>query len=125
MLTFYVSDLCHFTPQGHDKRKEELTNWTKIKENTARHFLTKEIEAINPDFIITHGGFSRKYISKILKIDIMESGTIGNKYYLGNYKSIPIIGISHLGSGHTTGHWNKYIDLTRDSLIKKLIRLKK
>ena len=124
LSNFYVTDLCHFTPQGLDKRKEELKNWTKIKENTARHFLIKEIEAINPQYIITHGGVSRNYISKILGVKIVESGLIGNKYYLGKYKDTQIIGISHLGSGHTTGHWNKYIDLTRESLIKDIIRMK-
>lgn len=121
---FYVSDLCHFTPQGNDNRKEDLKNWTTIKENTAKHFLLREIEIINPNFIITHGGFSRKYISKILETEMLESGTIGYKYYLGNYKDIKLIGISHLGSGHTTGHWNKNIDLTRENLIKPIINLK-
>ena len=62
---FYITDLCHFTPQGPDKRKEALTNWDSIKKKTAMHFLKNEIDAINPDYIITHGGTSRDFLPKL------------------------------------------------------------
>lgn len=123
LAKFYVSDLCHFTPQGQDNRKKSLKNWEIIKKNTAQYFLKKEIVAINPDYIITHGGSSRKYLSKILGFEMNEVGKIGFKYFLGEYNGITVIGIPHLGSGHTTGHWNKNIAEMRELFIKKSIHL--
>jgi len=120
---FYVADLCHFTPQGADNRKDELENWTKIKTNTAKYFLKREIEAIKPNLIITHGKFSRENLSKILGIEINEAGKIGQRYYRGQYDGITIIGLSHLGSRNTIAHWNKYIDDTRENLMKKLTEI--
>jgi hypothetical protein len=119
LSNFYVADICHFTPQGADKRKEELENWEKIKINTANYFLKKEIEVIKPDLIISHGKFSRENLSKILGIEIKEAGKIGQRYYEGQYGGITILGLSHLGSRNTIFHWNKSIDDTREELIKK------
>jgi uracil-DNA glycosylase len=120
---FYISDLCHFTPQGQNNRKDDVKNWKKIKEKTAKYFLEKEIKALKPDYIITHGGFSRRYLAKILDFEIHEVGKIGFKYFSGNYNGITVVGIPHLGSGHTTGHWNKNIDKMREDFMKNAIKI--
>lgn len=119
---FYVTDLCHFTPQGKNNRKKDVKRWPEIKVETARHFLKKEIEIIKPDYIITHGGASRKFLAKIWGIKIKADRIIGNKVFIGEYNNIKIIGITHLGSGFTTGHWYKNIDATREEFIKKEIK---
>lgn len=123
LSNFYVTDLCHFTPQGADNRKLELKSWTAVKERTARYFLEKEIEVVRPKYIVTHGRFSRENLAKILGVEIIEAGKIGQRFYRGEYKGIQIIGLSHLGSRNTIGHWNKFIDQTRELLIKPTIAL--
>jgi Uracil DNA glycosylase superfamily len=123
LAKFYVTDLCHFTPQGRNNRKDEVQNWKIIKENTAKYFIKREIEAISPDYIITHGGVSRRYLSKILGFKMYETGKIGHKHFSGDFNGITVIGISHLGSGETTGHWNKNIDEMREFFMKKSIKI--
>ena len=76
---------------------------------------------LKPNYIIAHGGFSRRYLTKILGFKMYKVGKIGFKYFSGDYNGIKVIGISHLGSGHTAGHRNKNVKDMRELFMKSEI----
>lgn len=52
---FYITDLCHFAPQGQANAINGIPNWPKVRSIVASAFLEKEIACINPELIVTQG----------------------------------------------------------------------
>jgi hypothetical protein len=120
---FYITDLCHFAPQGNAKLIKNIKNWSKIREVTAKKFLKEEINIINPKIIITQGTYVFDLLIKILEIDEHITYTLEKgKIRVAKKDEIKIIGLPHIGINLIQKtFWFNNIEKVRKKLIEKEI----
>lgn len=100
---FYITDLCHFAPQGKANAINEVKDWQKIRSVIANQFLPREIELINPEVIITQGEIAFNKVSEIIEVKDTQSFSIavGRQNYNVRYGingKAKILSIPHIGS---------------------------
>lgn len=127
---FYITDLCHFAPKGNANQVNRPV-WGKIREATASEFLLREIDLIQPRYIVSQGMVVADFVEKnILKanakgIQWRPSAKMGHTEFLdlpeNNYKYIPSltrfqfesgrkivhVALPHIGTNNTSAFWNK------------------
>lgn len=100
---FYITDLCHFAPQGKANEIKQVDDWNKIRYKVANHFLKKEVCLVRPEIIITQGTIVFDSISKILGVDSAEAFriSVGRQNFEIKYRKsekVKILCLPHLGS---------------------------
>ena len=118
---FFITDLCHFAPQGSANLINKVSKWSKIRESVANEFIKKEIEIINPEIIFTQGTDVFNTLKKILNIDEYMTYSLGNgSVRVAQFGNIRIIGLPHIGSTmiHRT-FWINNISNVREKLVHK------
>ena len=120
---FYITDLCHFAPQGSANLINKVSKWSKIRESVAKEFIENEIEIINPEIILTQGTDVFNTLKKILEIDEFITYSLGNgSVRVAQFGNIKIIGLPHIGSTmiHRT-FWINNIENVKKKLEEKQI----
>lgn len=120
---FYITDLCHFAPQDKAKAVHDIKDWKKIRAKVAGRYLQKEIEAVNPEVILTQGNGVFNELKGILKFRETESYPLNyNNWSIktgvdlkGNYK---VLSLPHFGTllNYKT-FYKKHVDAVRKILI--------
>lgn len=96
---FYITDLCHFAPQGNANLINNVSKWSKIRESVAKEFIKNEIEIINPKIILAQGTDVFNTLKKLLEIDKYITYSLGNgSVRVAQFGNIKIIGLPHIGS---------------------------
>lgn len=120
---FYITDLCHFAPRGNANLIKQIPTWKKIREKIALNFLPKEIDLLQPKYIVSHGLVACHIIdNKILKkkgiplnwkspkeLNEKFNTRLKNLPFLSQYeingKLLYHVGLPHLASGQTHNFW--------------------
>lgn len=63
---FYVTDLSHFAVSGKAKEVNKIKGWPKTRNEIAKKFLKREIEVINPKYIVSQGNAVADFIDRML-----------------------------------------------------------
>ena len=122
---FYITDLCYFAPQGKANKIGEIQDWSKIRSVVANEFLSKEIELINPELIITQGGVAFDKVSEITKIKNIQGFniTVGKQNWgvrYGNNERTKILSLPHIGSVMINRtFWNRNLQEVKSNLRAK------
>lgn len=131
MRKMYITDLCHFAPRGNANQIDDIPNWSKIRENTAKEFLKREIDIIKPKTIIAQGKSSFKFLKKNLSLAIDEEKIkTGYKrpqeysFQFSEFNGIKIIGAPHIGSEFNLLYkfWNTKFSEIYNLVNKKLAK---
>jgi hypothetical protein len=120
---FYITDLCHFAPQGKAKAIQSINKWSSIRFDVAHHFIQDEIALINPEIVVTQGIEVFKSIKEILNINTSENYRIpvGKQTWninVARKNKMKIICLPHIGSQmiHRT-FWMRYLNRVKDLLL--------
>ncbi len=125
---FYITDLCHFAPQGEAKKIKDIDNWENKRFIVAKHFLEEEMKIINPEIIIA-GNKVFKIVTRLLGVKQSQTTfkiSVGKQSQSINFAQkdkLKIIGLPDIGSQltHKT-FWMRNLKQARDFLkIKKHI----
>ena len=63
---FYVTDLSHFAVSGKAKEVNKIKDWPKTRNEISKKFLKREIEIINPKYIVSQGNAVADFIDRML-----------------------------------------------------------
>lgn len=131
----YITDLCPFVPKGCGQVKDiqnklgiTKKEWDQFRSRIAMHFLEKEVNAVNPKFIVLHGEPSRTFFNdKLLAVPLhfKKEDEIGNwkRYvYKGKMKEVKIIAIPHLKGQILNELWRSKKHPERIESIKNIIQ---
>jgi hypothetical protein len=120
----YISDMCHFAPQGPTTLLKKLP-WNQIRKSVAEAFMFEEINLINPRLLIASGGNVIKAVDKLFsrynrKLLIRPSDLQPNNYqnfpYLYEYdiegRKQHILFAPHIGTVNPTNmtFWKNSVD---------------
>ena len=102
----YITDLCHIVPKhcGQVKdicRKLDIKpgEWKQFRNSVAQRFLLKEIEVVNPKYVILHGNPAREFFQDKLGMIVTGNYPIDKSRYsikTGNLNGWQVLSIPHL-----------------------------
>ncbi|MBK7936113.1 MAG: hypothetical protein IPJ82_03150 [Lewinellaceae bacterium] len=102
----YITDLCHIVPKYCGQVKDickklsiSASDWKVCRTAVAQRFLLKEIEAVNPEFVILHGNPSREFFCKELGLNFTGVCPIEDSKFTiqtGKLNGYKVISIPHL-----------------------------
>lgn len=122
---FYITDLCHFAPQGKANTISKIQDWAGVRSIVANQFLKKEIELINPEVVITQGGIAFDKLSEIIEVKDIQGfniavGKQNNSIKYGINGKTKILSIPHIGSLMTNRtFWIKNLQEVKSKLKTK------
>lgn len=127
----YITDLCHAVPKGCgqvkdicDKLSIKSGDWKKFRSSVAKRFLLKEIEAVNPKYVILHGNASRDFFQSELGLEFTGDYKIENSIYsikTGELNGYKIISIPHLKGDVRNKLWKCVQHPERPESAKKIL----
>lgn len=127
----YITDLCHAVPKGCGQVKdicEKLSiksgDWKKFRSSVAKRFLIKEIQAVNPKYVILHGNASRDFFQSELGLQFTNDYKIQNSIYsikTGDLNGYKIISIPHLKGDVRNKLWKCLQYPERPESAKKIL----
>jgi hypothetical protein len=127
----YITDLCHIVPKHCGQVKDickkldiKPGEWKRFRNSVAQRFLLKEIEAVNPKYVILHGNSAREFFQNTLGMIFTSEYKIDNSKYsikFGNFYGYQIISIPHLKGDVRNKLWKckKYPERTASA--KKIL----
>jgi len=102
----YITDLCHIVPKGCGQVKDickalsiKSGDWKRFRSSVAKKYLLREIEVVNPKYVILHGNPSRDFFQTELGLQFTADYKIDNSIYsikTGELNGYKIISIPHL-----------------------------
>jgi len=127
----YITDLCHVVPKNCGQVKdicEKLSiksgEWKKFRSSVAKRYLLKEIEAVDPKYVILHGNPSRDFFQSELGLQFTGDYKIENSIYsikTGELAGYKIISIPHLKGDVRNKLWKCVKYPERPESAKKIL----
>jgi hypothetical protein len=62
----YITDMAHFAIKGNADEMKKFSKWNKVRSHIAKEYLRKEVELINPKYIVSQGNDVAKFVEKII-----------------------------------------------------------
>ncbi|MBK9014516.1 MAG: hypothetical protein IPM82_10750 [Saprospiraceae bacterium] len=114
----YITDMCHFAPQGDVELLKQLS-WTGkygIRSKVANYFMHQEIKLINPKLLIASGGEVIKATKQLFvegEVWGLKPQNLPNLYKMtSNAEEFHLLQIPHIGTlmPRPYSFWREHID---------------
>lgn len=128
----YITDLCHIVPKNCGQvdvicktLNIKKSEWHSFRSNVAKNFLMKEIESVNPKFIVLHGSVAKDFFKKELGVEFTEKLQIAdwNRFIrIGKMGTQTVIAIPHLKGQVLNELWRSKKYPERPKAAKEIIQ---
>jgi len=132
----YITDLCHIVPKHSGQVKDicknlsiKTSDWNQFRRDVAKRFILKEIEIVNPEFVILHGNPSRQFFQNEFDVKDFHVYKVNNSHYTiqtWQFNGHKVISIPHLKGDVRNKLWKckKYPErpASAKSILNQLIK---